>query len=43
MGERIVTRAVHAPEGDFRDWEDIRAWARGIAESLLAQGAAGGR
>jgi len=27
--------AVHAPEGDFRDWEAIRTWARGIAVSLL--------
>jgi len=35
MGERIVTRAVHAPEGDFRDWGAIRAWARVIASSLL--------
>lgn len=37
MGERIVTRAVHAPEGDFRDWDEIRAWARGIAEELAGE------
>ncbi len=34
LGERIVTRAVHAPEGDFRDWDAIRAWARDIADNL---------
>ena len=34
LGERIVTRAVGAPEGDFRDWEAIRGWARQIAASL---------
>ena len=38
LGERIVTQAVHAPEGDFRDWDAIRAWARDIAESLIAVG-----
>jgi menaquinone-dependent protoporphyrinogen oxidase len=32
--ERAITRALHAPCGDFRDWDDIRAWATGIAESL---------
>lgn len=36
LGERIVTRAVHAPEGDFRDWEEIRRWAASIAEALTA-------
>lgn len=36
MGERLVTRMVKAPEGDFRDWEAIRGWARMIAASLQA-------
>jgi len=36
LGERIISKAVKAPEGDFRDWEAIRAWARGIAEQLAA-------
>ena len=35
LGERIVTRAVHAPSGDFRDWSSIRGWANSIASSLL--------
>ena len=33
-GERLVVRAVHAPAGDFRDWEEIRVWARSIADAL---------
>ncbi len=32
--ERLATRAVQAPEGDFRDWTAIRAWARGIGNGL---------
>jgi menaquinone-dependent protoporphyrinogen oxidase len=36
FGERLVAKAVHAPAGDFRDWEAIRGWARGIAARLLA-------
>jgi menaquinone-dependent protoporphyrinogen oxidase len=34
LAERLVTRVVQAPEGDFRDWEAVRAWARSIAASL---------
>ena len=29
--ERLVAKVVRAPEGDFRDWEAIREWAREIA------------
>lgn len=36
IAEKLVTGVVHAPEGDFRDWEAIRAWARGIALQLKA-------
>jgi hypothetical protein len=28
------------PDGDYRDWKDIEAWANGIADALLAQGTA---
>jgi menaquinone-dependent protoporphyrinogen oxidase len=34
--ERLMVKAFKAPEGDFRDWEAIRAWARGIAGELSA-------
>jgi menaquinone-dependent protoporphyrinogen oxidase len=32
--ERLMVKAFRAPEGDFRDWEAIRAWGRSIAASL---------
>jgi menaquinone-dependent protoporphyrinogen oxidase len=32
--ERTITRMVKAPDGDFRDWDAIRAWAREIAVAL---------
>jgi menaquinone-dependent protoporphyrinogen oxidase len=36
FGERAVVLAFRAPEGDFRDWDEIAAWAREIAASLEA-------
>ena len=36
LGERLVVKLVHAPDGDFRDWSAIRAWADGIAAALKA-------
>lgn len=41
IGERLVVRAVKAPEGDFRDWEAIRGWAREIAAALQSPAGAG--
>ena len=35
--ERMVAKAVRAPEGDFRDWDAIAAWAEGIARQLQEQ------
>jgi menaquinone-dependent protoporphyrinogen oxidase len=32
--ERIALKAVKPPEGDFRDWDAIAAWADQIAASL---------
>ena len=29
--EKLVAAGVHAPEGDFRDWPDVQAWADEIA------------
>jgi len=37
FGERMVVKAVKAPEGDFRDWDEIRAWAATIADELAQQ------
>ena len=34
FGERMMLKAVRAPEGDFRDWEAIEAWAASIAKNL---------
>lgn len=34
FGERLMTAALRAPEGDFRDWDAIRAWTESIAETL---------
>jgi menaquinone-dependent protoporphyrinogen oxidase len=34
FGERMIVKAVRAPDGDFRDWDAIGAWADGIAAQL---------
>jgi menaquinone-dependent protoporphyrinogen oxidase len=34
FGERMITKMVHAPEGDFRDWQAVRGWAQEIAAAL---------
>ena len=36
LGERLIATVVKAPDGDFRDWEAVRAWAREIAMALPA-------
>ena len=33
---RAVAAATRVQEGDFRNWDDIRAWAASIADTLLA-------
>jgi menaquinone-dependent protoporphyrinogen oxidase len=30
FGERMIVKAVKAPAGDFRDWDEIDAWADAI-------------
>jgi menaquinone-dependent protoporphyrinogen oxidase len=32
--ERAISAALHAPYGDFRDWDEIRGWANDIAGAL---------
>ncbi|MGZ5305183.1 MAG: flavodoxin domain-containing protein [Actinomycetota bacterium] len=34
FGERMMVKAVKAPEGDFRDWNAIGGWADEIAREL---------
>ncbi|HLF43821.1 MAG TPA: flavodoxin domain-containing protein [Acidimicrobiia bacterium] len=34
FGERAIVTAFRAPDGDFRDWDEIAHWATGIAEEL---------
>lgn len=33
--ERLLTKVVHAPDGDFRDWDDVRRWSDEIADALI--------
>ena len=32
--ERMMAKAVRAPEGDYRDWQAIEAWTESIARDL---------
>ena len=32
---RLLMKAMKTPQGDFRDWEAIRAWADSICPLLL--------
>lgn len=43
ISEKIVIKAVGAPEGDFRDWPQIEAWAADIARALPQVSAGGAR
>lgn len=36
FGERLLSRAVKASEGDYRAWSEIEAWAESIADQLRA-------
>ncbi len=36
LGERVLLKAVRAQEGDFRPWDEIRAWADQIAATLTS-------
>ena len=33
FGERAIVVALRVPEGDFRDWEEIKGWASRIADA----------
>lgn len=34
FAERAIATALRAPQGDFRDWDEIRGWAGQIADEL---------
>ena len=36
LGEKVILAAVRVPEGDYRPWDEIRAWAGEIAAALTA-------
>ncbi len=36
--ERMVVKGVRAPEGDYRDWNEIEAWAESIFRALAPAG-----
>jgi menaquinone-dependent protoporphyrinogen oxidase len=42
FGERMLVKAVKAPEGDFRDWDAIQSWADDIARELGTGSGTGG-
>ena len=37
FAERAIVGMVHAPYGDFRQWDEIAGWAREIATALYAE------
>jgi menaquinone-dependent protoporphyrinogen oxidase len=34
FAEKVVVAGVRAPYGDFRPWDDVASWARGIGDRL---------
>lgn len=38
FGDKLIVKVLRAPEGDFRVWEAIRAWAAEVASSLQKKG-----
>lgn len=35
FAEKAIVSTIHAPEGDFRDWEEIESWAESVADRVL--------
>lgn len=42
FADRMMVKAVKAPDGDFRDWDAIREWTDGIAKNLASGGSGEG-
>ncbi len=36
LGERLLVKAMRGSTGDYRDWEQLRIWAKSIADQLIA-------
>jgi menaquinone-dependent protoporphyrinogen oxidase len=36
FGERLIVKGVKAPDGDFRDWDEVRSWADEVATAIGA-------
>lgn len=36
LPERLILKAMKAPQGDFRDWAAVEAWAQSVAPKLVA-------
>lgn len=36
FGEKMIVKALKAPTGDYRDWEEIKNWARSVATAISA-------
>ena len=34
LPEKLMGKGIKAPTGDFRDWDAITAWAKGIADAV---------
>lgn len=37
LGEKIVAAVIHAPEGDFRDWDAVARWSGEIVKELVRE------
>ena len=37
FGEKAIVVAFRAPDGDFRDWNEIESWANEIADRLVKE------
>jgi menaquinone-dependent protoporphyrinogen oxidase len=35
LAERLILKIMNSPQGDFRDWDAVRAWSADIATALL--------
>jgi len=41
LSEKAICKALSVPEGDFRDWAEVRDWAVTIAEDMQVNAAIG--